>query len=423
MQNGVRHLMKVLWLCNLEMSEADPSGTGTWLAAMARGLIDSGDLQLGVISEAPVGQITRRDCQGVSQWLVPRNRRVHLKGLPSAAVVRDILAAGGAFVPDLIHVWGTESYWGLLTARHLLQAPALLEMQGLKMTIADEFYGGLSLRDRLRCIGIKEILKRRSMYRDRLDFTRWGILEREMILGHNFIDVQSPWIMSRVQAVNPKARIFKSDRALRNEFECADSWQSIGKPVVFTTAAYPSPFKGLHVAVRAMAALRRHFPDASLRIAGAHQRIGIRQEGYIRWINALIRELGLEGHIEWLGPLPADRIVKELQMAGAALIPTFVESYCVAMAEAMRVGTPTVAAFTGGTSHLGRDEETCLFFPPGDAAMCAFQLERLFKDSELARRLSQQARQTAAPRHNRRFIAGRQVETYREILAESSKTE
>ncbi len=414
--------MKVLWLCNLEMSEADPSGSGTWLAAMARGLVDAGDLQLGVVSEAPVGPITRRDCRGVSQWLVPGDRPVKRKGLPSASVVRDILAAISAFVPDLIHVWGTEGYWGLLTARRLLQTPALLEMQGLKMTIADVFYGGLSLRDRLHSIGIKEILKRRTMYHDRRDFKRWGALEREMILGHDFIGVQSPWMMSQVQAVNPNARLFKSDRALREEFECAVSWQSIGQPVVFTTAAYPSPFKGLHVAVRAVAALRQRCPNARLRIAGPHQRVGVRQEGYIRWINELVRELKLEGNVEWLGTLSANRIVQELQTAGAALIPTFVESYCVAMAEAMQVGTPTVAAFTGGTSHLGRDEETCLFFPPGDAAMCAAQLERVFKDVELAERLSQQARETAARRQDRRSLVRRQIETYQRVLGESSKT-
>ena len=412
--------MKVLWLCNLEMSDADPSSTGTWLAAMARGLMDTGDIQLGVVSEAPVGQVTRRDYRGVSQWLVPEDRSVSPNGLPSPSVVRDILAAGDAFVPDLIHVWGTESYWGLLTARRLLRAPALLEMQGLKMTIAGVFYGGLSLLDRLHCIGIKEILKRRTMYHDRRDFERWGAMEREMIQGHDCIDVQSPWMAAQVQAINPNARLFKSDRALRREFERAVAWQSPGQPVVFTTSAYPAPFKGLHVAVRAVAALRQRCPGARLRIAGPHQRVGIRQEGYVRWLNELVRELGMEGNVDWLGTLSAAQIVQELQTAGAALIPTFVESYCVAMAEAMQVGTPAVAAYTGGTSHLGRDEETCLFFPAGDSAMCAYQLERVLKDEKLAVRLSQQAREAATRRQDRQHLVRRQIEAYRQVLGESA---
>ena len=38
----------------------------------------------------------------------------------------------------------------------------------------------------------------------------------------------------------------------------------------------------------------------------------------------------------------------------------------------------------GRDGFLGRDEETCLFFPPGDEAMCAYQIGRLLGDVDLA---------------------------------------
>jgi glycosyltransferase involved in cell wall biosynthesis len=364
--------------------------------------------------------MTRRDYRDISQWLVPEGRLGNRNGLPSMSVVRDIVGVCDAFAPDLIHVWGTEGYWGLLTTRQLLRHPTLLEMQGLKLAIANVFYGELSLHDRLHCIGMKEVLKRRAMYHDRRDFERWGIREREIIQGHRFIDVQSSWMAAQIQVINPNARLFKADRTLRTEFERAVSWQSTGHPVIFTTSAYPLPFKGLHIAIRAAAELRQRCPGVRLRIAGPHQRVGIRQEGYVRWLNSLARKVGMEGHVEWLGILSAAQTVQELQMASAALIPTFVESYCVAMAEAMQVGTPTVAAFTGGTAHLGRDEETCLFFPPGDSAMCTFQLERVLKDRELAVRLSNQARKAAVVRHDRKTLVQQQIETYRQVLAEAA---
>ena len=146
-------------------------------------------------------------------------------------------------------------------------------------------------------------------------------------------------------------------------------------------------------------------------------RTGIRQDGYISWINALVRELHLQAHVEWLGMLSASQIVRELQNAGAALIPTYIEGYCVWMAEAMRVGTPTVAAFTGGTSYLGRDEASSLFFPRGDVAMCTYQLERILTDRALAMRLSQESRAIAIQRNDLKRIVDRQVQIYKEILA------
>jgi len=80
------------------------------------------------------------------------------------------------------------------------------------------------------------------------------------------------------------------------------------------------------------------------------------------------------------------------------------------------VGTPTVVSYTGGTAHLGKDEDSCLFFPPGDEVMCACQLERVLTDRELALRLSRQARQIAAVRNNRQQIVQRQFNVYRQIL-------
>jgi glycosyltransferase involved in cell wall biosynthesis len=408
--------MRVLWLCNRALCAEDAGATGTWLGAMARGLLDAGVVELGIIASGPVRQFTRRDYRQVKQWVVPSGITLGRDGLPPASLVQTIAAAVNEFCPSLIHSWGTENFWALLPARGLLPYPALLEIQGLKGQIAKVFYGGLTLPERLRCTGIKEVLKRRTMHSDRRDFARWSLREEEMIRGHRFVDVQSPWVASQVRATNLDAHQLPVDLALRQPFYGAVSWQPSGRSTVFCTAAYTSPFKGLHVAVRALALLKSRIPDARLRIAGAHQREGIRQDGYIRWVNRMIRQLGLADAIEWLGPLNAEQIVTELSNAAAVVIPTFIETYCVAFAEAMIIGTPTVVAYSGGTAYLGKDEESCLFFPPGDHAMCTYQLERVLRDRELAVRLSQQARSVAAIRHDRRRIVQRQLEIYRQIL-------
>jgi L-malate glycosyltransferase len=128
----------------------------------------------------------------------------------------------------------------------------------------------------------------------------------------------------------------------------------------------------------------------------------------------------LKENICWLGRLSAAQITCELRTASATVIPTFIESYSMAFVEAMKMGTPTVVSYTGGTGYLGRDEETCLFFPLGDEAMCAYQLERVLTDRELALRLSRQARQIALVRNDRQAIVQRQLEIYRQVLGEKS---
>jgi glycosyltransferase involved in cell wall biosynthesis len=410
--------LKVLWLCSRPLSDVDDGATATWLGAMARGLLDSGAVELGIIAPGPVGQFTRRDYGQAKQWIIPGRSRLGRDGLPPASVVQAIAAAGKEFSPSLVHSWGTEGFWALLPARGLLPYPALLEIQGLKGQFAKVFYGGLTLPEQLRCTGIKELLKRRTMHSDRRDFARWGLREEEMIRGHRFVDVQSLWVASQVRAIAPDVRQFPMDRALRQPFYDTDGWQSSGRATVFCTAAYPAPYKGLHVAVRALRLLKMRIPGARLRIAGAHQQPGIRQNGYMRWVNRMIQQLDLVSTVDWLGPLNAEQIVAELKNAAAAVFPTFAETYCVAFAEAMRVGTPAVVSYTGGTAYVGKDEDSCLFFPPGDEAMCAYQLERVLTDKELALRLSRESRKIAMFRNDRQRVVQRQLEIYRQVVEE-----
>jgi glycosyltransferase involved in cell wall biosynthesis len=415
---GERDDMKVLWFCNCRLSDSDAGGTGSWLDAMARGLLASRSVELGIIVSGPVKQVTRSDYRQVKQWLVPGRIRFGRDGLPQNTLVNSIVAAVNEFSPDLVHVWGTESWWGLLTARGLLTYPTLLEMQGIKGQIAKVFYGGLTLPEQIHCIGVKELLKRRTMHSDRRVFARWGAYEEEIIRGHQCIDVQSAWVSAQVKAIQPKAHMFSVELALRQPFYDHDGWQSSCSSTIFCTAAYTSPFKGLHVAIRALALLRKRIPEARLRIAGAHQRPGIRQEGYMRWINRMIRHLDLDHAVDWMGPLSADQIVAEMKNAGAMVIPTFIENCCTAMQEAMSIGIPVVVSYAGGIPSLAKDEDSCLFFPPGDEAMCAYQLERVLTDKELALRISLESRKIATVRNDRARIVQRQLEIYRQVVEE-----
>ena len=407
--------MRVLWLCSKPLSDEETRSTATWLDTMAHGLLDSGNVELGIIATAPVSQFERLDYRQVKQWRVPFNCRRGADGLPTAAILGRILDAGREFAPDLVHAWGTEGFWGLIPARGLMPGPALLEMQGLKAAIAPVFDGHLTWREQLGCVGFKEVVKFRSIAKSRRSFAEWGHREQEMIRGIADVSVQSPWMAAWIRSINPAAKVRPVDIVLRKPFYEAPAWCHQGPPILFTSAAYALPFKGLHVAVRAAALLKREWPSVRLRIAGAHQLKGVRADGYTTWVARLIRQYGLTEHVDWLGPLAAHQIVEELSHASVMIVPTFVENCCTSMQEAMAVGTPVVASYAGGIPSLAQDEQSCLFFPPGDEVMCASQVERILSDSDLATRLSANAREVAKVRNDRERIVRRQLEIYREI--------
>jgi len=153
--------IRVLWLSNKVQSSPDGNkSTGTWLTAAAQGLVDSGKVELGNIAVGDVPCAQRQDYGSIQQWIVPSGRRARSRdGMPSRRITAEILRSVEQFSPDLVHVWGTELFWGLLTARGLIRRPALLELQGLKGAIARVYNGGLTLREQFACIGPKELLR------------------------------------------------------------------------------------------------------------------------------------------------------------------------------------------------------------------------------------------------------------------------
>lgn len=415
--------MKVLWFSNCQLVDSDISATGTWIQSMADGILSEKRVELLVIAFSDIFEITRKDFKNVQQWLIPTRERLNKNGLPSKGVICEIINICESFKPDLIHLWGVESFWGLLTARKYIDVPALLEMQGLKKAISKDYTADLKVKELLQCVGFKELIKRKIIISEQKEFARWGKFEEEIICAHHYIDVQSEWMSAQVKAIQPNAQQFLVDLALRGLFYTAKPWLDFKEqrikadsPYIFFSSSGSAPYKGIHVALRAFAEIKQEFPGLRMHIAGNIQKIGLRQNGYVGWVNNLSRKLKVDHKIDWLGPISADQIITELQFCEVNLVCSFVESYCLALAEAMYLGVPCVTSFTGGTSWIAESGRTALFFKAGDVNMCAYQIERILKNQEIGCRLSIHCRREAIRRHDISNIVMRQLNIYDKIV-------
>jgi len=382
--------IKVLWFCNVTFSELKSTSSGTWLHAMASALLETGSVDLYNITESRLKRITRHNSININQWLIPRksNRR---NKLPNIEIIKEIQEIVNDISPDIIHIWGTENYWGLLSSRGFIKGNVILEIQGLKFAISNYFFSGLSLFEYVNCIGVKELLKPSiSLFGLRSEYKKWGKFEKEMLLTHKSISTQSNWVRAYVKSINPQARLFNTSIAIRSEFLEAMKWE-LNRCVpfrIFTSANSSSiSYKGLHILIDAIAILKKQFPQISLCIACSISE-GLRLDGYSKWLISKIKHLGLTENVYWLGSLDADNIISQMYQANVVVIPSFIESYCLALEESLTLGVPTVASFAGGMPELATHEETALFFTPGDIVMCANSIERFFTNKELIQKIS-----------------------------------
>ena len=127
-------------------------------------------------------------------------------------------------------------------------------------------------------------------------------------------------------------------------------------------------YKGIALAIRALARARERRPDLSLDIAGtgAH-----RAE-----LEQLTAELGLGAAVRFHGFISEADKLRLLRRAGANLFPSPKEGWGITVIEAAACATPSIASNSPGLRDSVRDGETGYLFAHGDAdALAARMLE------------------------------------------------
>lgn len=405
-------MKKILWLSNFCFREGANTGSGTWIESMGKALAQSRKYSLYNITLGTVNEPVRSDACGIRQWVFPI-KAVACKAmceLPPEKVLRAICKVASDIKPDLVHVWGVERFWGLLTARKLIDYPALLEMQGIPSAMAPYMTGCLEQSDLRKCFRLKEVLRPSlSLPEQQKRFRAAAEAEREIIRGHRFIDYQSEWIRSYVEPLRSGATMFKTRMMLREEFLKCDAWRyKSDNHVVFTSCGWAAN-KGMHVLVEACRMLQGKFPDIQLRVAGSFSS-GIRQSGYQKFAMEMAK--GVD--VVRLGGLSPEQMIEEMHNTAVYVNPSLVESYSMSLAEAMSVGGPCVATYAGAMPEVGGD--ACLYFPIADAGALQGCIAKVFEMKDGVCSMSQKAREKSMADHDQAKAVERQIEIYESVL-------
>ncbi|MDN3920189.1 glycosyltransferase [Roseateles violae] len=143
--------------------------------------------------------------------------------------------------------------------------------------------------------------------------------------------------------------------------------------------------------IRALGLLKSRGLRPTLQLAGAGK------AGYRRAAEALVRELGLDGQVRFLGHY--GQVPQLLMSQQICVLATHWEGMPLALVEGMAAGCACVASAVPGVEGLLEPEVTGLLVPEGDAAALADALERLLRDPALAARLGAAARARALAEH------------------------
>lgn len=406
-------IMKILWLSSVQLTDKKVLGSGTWIPGMYAILKNRfADLEIVNLTWGGVSQPIMVEADGIKEWIIPKSQEMTSKTI---RYIDQIIIDES---PDVIQVWGTEDCWGMFPFTELCpNIPAIVEIQGILASVSEEYYGGLTPWELVKCWNIKEFLKpSSSLPAIRHLYTRNIEREKRILELAKNIGVQSKWSARVVRTYNRNAQLYNSGIALRPAFYSSMKWDlsSLKDIKIFSTALMGQPLKGAWTLFKAFAIVKKWYPNAQLILAGVKEE-GLRRSGFCRMLIKFAEKHGFIDDIQHMGKVTAEQLAELYRTSSIFVNPSNWESYSVVTAESMYIGTPTVAAYSGAMPELGKDNSV-MYFPKGDHRICASMILDILGDESLAKDLSERSIRVAEIRQNRVWIADQQMDTYNKMI-------
>lgn len=413
--------MRVLWLCTTmfpplceHLGVPCPTSCG-WLYAAAKGLLDNMDnIQLGVICPSSTNKSGRFLIKGIEYFIVP-NCGISSYSNSHIEDCRNILQQ---FKPDFIHVYGSErAYSAVVCKAGAGKYPILVNIQGLASGIVSYADGCLEFKDKLFATpldfyrGTFTLLKK-ALYRKR------GELEKYVISSASYIIGRTRWDKAHALSINPGINYYHLDETLRDSFYEGERWtyENCDKHRIFVSNSN-EPLKGTHQIIKALPLVLREFPDTELYVIGSNVlnfnfRQYIHFTGYQMYLRSLIKNLGVQEHVHFLGTLSEQEMRDQYLKANVYVLPSSVENSSNSLGEAQLLGVPAVASYAGGTPSMIEDFQTGFLYRYDDTEELAYNIINVFNMGIDTKELSKKEVQMAALRHDRKKNAEQLIKIY-----------
>lgn len=183
--------------------------------------------------------------------------------------------------------------------------------------------------------------------------------------------------------------------------------------VLISTISANAPLKGFRYLLEAFADLRGRRPQLTLKVVG--------RDGHAA-TNRRIRELGLEGAVQFTGALSDREIASAYAEATLAVVPSLYEGFGLPAAEAMACEVPVVSTSAGALPEVvGPDGEAGLLVPPAASADLARSIAALLDAPERRRAMGVAGRRRVQELFAWQRAAERVTDLYRELIAARAK--
>lgn len=331
---------------------------------------------------------------------------VHPENYGGQALEERIRAIIWDFEPEVLHVFGTE-YGHALAAVKAFGKPerTLVGLQGVISECAKEYMADLPLEVQTK-VSFRDWLKKDSMKRQQEKFFARGEREKEILKLCGNVTGRTAFDKAAAKKMNPNAKYFFMNETMRGEFyEGKWNYSSCEKHRIFFSQA-DYPLKGFHYLLQALFYVKEKYPDVTVAVAGNSLvnyetlKDKIKISAYGKYLRKFIKESEMENKITFLGRLSAEEMKQQYLKCHTFVCASSLENSPNSVGEAMLLGTPVVASYTGGIPSMLEHEKEGILFEKGNPKALAEAIMRTWESYPTVKTITENARIRARKTHN-----------------------
>lgn len=396
--------MKVLWLCNVIIPQIQKvihqkmENGGGWLVNTFEQLLEKG-ITLAYCAplkgRKKITKIVYKDA--VFYGFKKEKWEAHKYDQSLEKTFRVIL---NEFQPDIVHIFGTEFPHTLAMVRSFNNPEkTVIHIQGLtvfwgkvyRAFLPTKVYYGVTIHD---------IIRHDTIALQKKKFDQRGKYEILALKGVKNVMGRTEFDQAAIKTLNPFLKYYYCPENLRKEFiEEQRQWkkETCDRHTVFMSQG-TYPIKGLHLALEAMHQLLERYPDTVLYVAGQdiftfdRKMKLLRTSSYAEYIRKLLKQWKMQKNVVFLGELSAGKMKERYLKSHVYILPSVIENSPNSLCEAMKLGVPSIAADAGGVSSILKHETEGYLYPVDSPYMLAHYIEKIFKDDQLAQKISEHAK-------------------------------
>lgn len=420
MESGTNSI-KVLWFTNsssrYENGNHKYNGCG-WIESLEELVAKENDIELA-ISFFHSSDREKLKSNNVTYYpiLNKRGKKRPLQALFNHWRVKDIredyipnfLKVIDDFKPDIIHIFGTESVFGLLT--QFTNIPIVIHLQGLINPYLDAFFPvGVSKLDFIfskhyffqNLMGLSPLFTSRS-------YLKFASREASMLRSCNYVMGRTEWDKTIATFYNSRVKYFHVNEVLRAVFyNDVEKGQLVNKKLSIVSTLSPTIYKGLDTILKTASLLMKiGFVDFEWNV------IGVTENDKL--LNFFERKFNLNHsnlNIKMVGKLNAECIRNRFKEADVFVHPSYIDNSPNSVCEAQILGLPVIACNVGGLSSLIEDNVTGKLIPSNGIHELASLLSSFNDNKSSFLRFADKGKKVAYERHKKETILNDVLSAY-----------